>query len=200
MLLSPFRTRRRHFGRLVHEVSSALPAAQEDQGKPGSRRILDAAASESDEASAKHRHPDCGRSGHNCGRDRLPPPPDIREVETKSADVVLHLITPDGEAAAGCMFHLSPQFSGGGGAQPWEMSMKTDSSGCATASMCLLEPYVFSIKELGKACGANCATSADGIWASGKIVHVGGVFPLCVEKQSELPLETRNFKGRVVFE
>jgi len=29
--------------------------------------------------------------------------------------------------------------------------MKTDSSGCATASMCLLEPYVFSIKELGKA-------------------------------------------------
>ena len=36
--------------------------------------------------------------------------------------------------------------------------------------------------------------------AAGRTAHFGRVFPLCVEKHSELPPEQRKYKGRVVFQ
>lgn len=34
----------------------------------------------------------------------------------------------------------------------------------------------------------------------GRTVYFGRVFPLCVEKHSELPKDQRKYKGRVAFE
>ena len=49
-----------------------------------------------------------------------------------------------------------------------------------------------SVQELG-------AVKAKAV-ASGKKIHIGRIFELCVEKRSELPPEQRKYKGRVVFQ
>jgi len=72
-------------------------------------------------------------------------------VETKSADVAVNLITPDGLPAAGCTFHLAPKFGDGGGGRSYEMSFKSDDEGRANATMSLMEPYIFRVKDTGKA-------------------------------------------------
>jgi len=77
--------------------------------------------------------------------------PHERTVETKTVDVLINLVTPDGEPAPRCQFHLAPQFAEGSSGRPWEMSFVTDDEGRASATMSLLEPYVFRVKDTGKA-------------------------------------------------
>jgi len=61
------------------------------------------------------------------------------------------LVTPDGEPAPGCLFNLTPQFNeAAASTRAWEMSLRTDDNGIATATMSLLEPYIFRVKATGK--------------------------------------------------
>lgn len=70
---------------------------------------------------------------------------------TKTVAVQLRLVTPDGEPAPDCLFHMAPQFpeGGDGGFLGKEVGLRTDDSGVAATPMSLLEPYVFKVKATG---------------------------------------------------
>lgn len=73
-------------------------------------------------------------------------------VETKTVDVQVNLVTPDGEPAPGCAFNLSPMFgNNGSGYRAWEMSQTSDEKGVAVSALYLLEPYVFQVKASRRA-------------------------------------------------
>jgi len=74
--------------------------------------------------------------------------PRDRMVETKTVDVTLQLVTPDGEAAPGCICSLAPQFGNGTASLSQEVPMRTDEGGLATATVSLLEPYVFRVRDM----------------------------------------------------
>eukprot|EP00931_Biecheleriopsis_adriatica_P054892 TRINITY_DN32345_c0_g1_i2.p1 TRINITY_DN32345_c0_g1~~TRINITY_DN32345_c0_g1_i2.p1 ORF type:complete len:783 (+),score=155.47 TRINITY_DN32345_c0_g1_i2:44-2392(+) len=74
--------------------------------------------------------------------------PNRFQVDTKSAEVDIHLVTPDGETASFCKFSLWPKFTEAG-SRVLEVVCRTDANGVATATLCLLEPYVFRIKGSG---------------------------------------------------
>lgn len=69
-------------------------------------------------------------------------------VETKFSDVVLSLITPDGLPAPNCTFTLVAKFSEHGGI---EQVLCSNGEGQAKATMSMLEPYIFKVRETGKA-------------------------------------------------
>eukprot|EP00928_Gymnodinium_smaydae_P002534 TRINITY_DN10910_c0_g6_i4.p1 TRINITY_DN10910_c0_g6~~TRINITY_DN10910_c0_g6_i4.p1 ORF type:complete len:818 (+),score=207.14 TRINITY_DN10910_c0_g6_i4:1742-4195(+) len=78
-------------------------------------------------------------------------------LETKNADVRILLVTPDGQPAPDCLFHLSPQFeedavpnaSASKQMKFLELPFRSDASGTATATLALLEPYWFRVKSCG---------------------------------------------------
>lgn len=92
------------------------------------------------------------------------------KVETKSAEVKVFLVTPDGQPAPDCTFHIAPQFSAvpsttnsrvasptgyAHAAAPTISSgairaFTTDAAGVATCPLGLLEPYFFSVQSSGK--------------------------------------------------
>jgi hypothetical protein len=74
------------------------------------------------------------------------------KVRTKTTDVQINLVTPDGEPAPDCFFHLETQFQPSGAlARTREMKVTSDATGVASATMGLLEPYIFKVKPTGKA-------------------------------------------------
>jgi len=74
------------------------------------------------------------------------------KVMTKTTDVQINLVTPDGEPAPDCLFYLEPQFQQTGTtARTREMKVHTDATGVAFATMAFLEPYTFRVKPTGKA-------------------------------------------------
>lgn len=75
-----------------------------------------------------------------------------KKVQTKTTDVQINLVTPDGEPAPDCTFHLEPQFQQSGAmARAREMKVHANEAGIAVATMSLLEPYIFKVKPSGKA-------------------------------------------------
>lgn len=75
--------------------------------------------------------------------------PESREVDTKTVDVEMHLVTPDGEPAANCKFSLGPKFSAAG-SRALDLPLSSDENGRATGTVTLLEPYIFRIKAAGQ--------------------------------------------------
>eukprot|EP00927_Polykrikos_kofoidii_P063335 TRINITY_DN58147_c0_g1_i1.p1 TRINITY_DN58147_c0_g1~~TRINITY_DN58147_c0_g1_i1.p1 ORF type:complete len:441 (-),score=83.10 TRINITY_DN58147_c0_g1_i1:109-1395(-) len=74
------------------------------------------------------------------------------KMETKNVDVKICLVTPDGQPAPSCLFHISPRFDeeAANSGRSIEMAFRTDSNGVAMATMGLLEPYIFKVKSSGK--------------------------------------------------
>eukprot|EP00929_Paragymnodinium_shiwhaense_P079710 TRINITY_DN41548_c0_g1_i1.p1 TRINITY_DN41548_c0_g1~~TRINITY_DN41548_c0_g1_i1.p1 ORF type:complete len:815 (+),score=86.70 TRINITY_DN41548_c0_g1_i1:185-2629(+) len=70
------------------------------------------------------------------------------KVETKNVDIRIYLVTPDGQPAPNCLFHLSPQFAEEGAGL--EMAFRSDGDGVAMATIGLLEPYIFKVKHTGR--------------------------------------------------
>ena len=74
------------------------------------------------------------------------------KVQTKTTDVYMNLVTPDGEPAPDCAFTIEPQFAPTGAmSRTREMKCHANESGVAVATMGLLEPYIFKVKPTGKA-------------------------------------------------
>jgi len=73
-----------------------------------------------------------------------------KTVQTKTTDVSINLVTPDGEPAPDCLFYLEAQFVQSG-ARKREMKCHANEVGVAIATMGLLEPYIFKVKSMGKA-------------------------------------------------
>jgi hypothetical protein len=75
-----------------------------------------------------------------------------KTVQTKTTDVAINLVTPDGEPAPDCLFHLEAQFAQSGAmARTREMKCQADEAGVAIATMSMLEPYIFKVKPAAKA-------------------------------------------------
>jgi len=70
-----------------------------------------------------------------------------QEVETKSVNVQLNLITPDGEPAPFCNFQLKARFSQDGSLSTENaLSLCSDDGGRVSVALALLEPYIFSVQ------------------------------------------------------
>lgn len=74
-----------------------------------------------------------------------------RTVLTKTTDVRISLVTPDGEPAPDCVFYLETQFAAASSLRARELKCQADDAGVASTPMTLLEPYIFKVKADGKA-------------------------------------------------
>lgn len=69
-------------------------------------------------------------------------------LNTKTVEVRVKLITPDGEPAYDCSFSLLPLHGAANtGYRAYDVSLTSDDNGIAVASLYLLEPYIFRIEE-----------------------------------------------------
>lgn len=77
-----------------------------------------------------------------------------QEVETKSVNVQLNLITPDGEPAPFCDFNLKARFSQDGtmSNDTPALSLRSDEGGRVSVVLALLEPYIFSVHPTHVGC------------------------------------------------
>lgn len=76
--------------------------------------------------------------------------PTAHSVATKTAQVQLTLVTPDGEPAAGCEVKVLPQFPSGGSSSSCD-HFCSDAGGLITATITLLEPHTFRTVTSGRA-------------------------------------------------